>query len=106
MRPARGTQRWIALDGLPARSASNRVRHRLGLIIGLVSLLTTGVLEALLLVAASREARASLQLAALDEDDPSAAKVTAATPGGGVVMAILIVVLGLALLAVLLVAKG
>jgi hypothetical protein len=106
-RPAAGLARWVALDGLPARSASNLFRHRLGLGIGLVSLLAAAILETLLLVAASREARIALQLAELDEDDDAAAeKVTAATPGGGVVVAVLIVVLGLALLAVLLVAKG
>lgn len=106
LRPATGFPRWVALDGLPARSASNLFRHRLGLFIGLVSLLAAGILETLLLVAASREARVALQLAELDEDDPAAMKVTASTPGGGVVVAILIVVLGLALLAVLLIAKG
>jgi hypothetical protein len=105
-RPATGFPRWVALDGLPARSASNLFRHRLGLAIGLLALLAAGILETLLLVAASREARIALQLAELDEDDPSARKITAATPGGGVVVAILIVILGLALLAVLLVAKG
>ena len=105
-RPAPGFPRWVALDGLPGRSAENRARHTLGLIIGLVSLLAAGILETLLLVAASREARIALQLAELDEDDPAATKVTAAPPGGGVVVAVLIAVLGLALLAVLLVAKG
>jgi hypothetical protein len=105
-RPAPGFGRWVALDGLPARSASNRRRHTLGLVIGLVSLAAAGILETLLLVAASREARVALQLAELDDDDPAAAKVTARPPGGGVVMAVLIAVLGLALLAVLLVAKG
>ena len=105
-RPAPGFPRWVALDGLPGRSAENRARHTLGLIIGLVSLLAAGILETLLLVAASREARIALQLAELDDDDPAATKVTAAPPGGGVVVAVLITVLGLALLAVLLVAKG
>jgi hypothetical protein len=105
-RPAAGFPRWMALDGLPKRSEENRSRHLIGLLIGVLSLLAAGILETLLLVAASREARVSLQLAELDEDDPSAAKVTAKTPGGGVVVAILIVVMGLALLAVLLIAKG
>ncbi|HSO35160.1 MAG TPA: hypothetical protein VLT33_21680 [Labilithrix sp.] len=105
-RPAPGFPRWVALDGLPARSAQNRFRHGVGLVIGLISLLAAGILETLLLVAASREARISLQLAELDEDDPGAAKVTARPPGGGVVVAVLIAVLGLALLGVLLVAKG
>jgi hypothetical protein len=105
-RQAAGFPRWVALDGLPARSAENRFRHTLGLLIGVLSLLAAGVLETLLLVAASREARVSFQLAELDEDDPSAQKVTAQPPGGGVVMAVLVAVLGLALLAVLLIAKG
>jgi hypothetical protein len=105
-RPATGFPRWVALDGLPARSSDNRSRHMIGLLIGVISLLAAGLLETLLLVAASREARVSLQLAELDDEDPSAAKVTAQTPGGGVVVAVLIVVMGLALLAVLLIAKG
>jgi hypothetical protein len=105
-RQATGFPRWVALDGLPARSAENRFRHTLGLLIGVLSLLAAGIIETLLLVAASREARVSLQLAELDEDDPSAQKVTAGSPGGGVVMAVLVAVLGLALLAVLLIAKG
>ena len=104
-RSAPGVPRWVALDGLPARSASNRLRHTLGLLIGLVSLLAAGVLESLLLVAASREAQVAMQLAELDDDAP-AEKVTARPPGGGVVIAILIAVLGLALLGVLLVLKG
>ncbi len=105
-RQAAGFPRWVALDGLPARSAENRFRHTVGLLIGVLSLLAAGILETLLLVAASREARVSFQLAELDEDDPSAQKVTASPPGGGVVMAVLVAVLGLALLAVLLIAKG
>ncbi len=105
-RPAPGFPRWVALDGLPGRSAANRARHTVGLVIGLISLLAAGILETILLIAASREARIALQLAELDEDDPSATKVTARPPGGGVVVAVLIAVLGLALLGVLLVAKG
>ena len=61
----------MALDGLPKRSEENRSRHLIGLLIGVLSLLAAGILETLLLVAASREARVSLQLAELDEDDPS-----------------------------------
>ena len=104
-RSAPGFARWLALDGLPERSASNRTRHTIGLLIGLISLLVAGILESLLLIAASREARIALQLAELDED-ATAEQVTARTPGGGVVIAILIALLGLALLGVLLVAKG
>ena len=105
-RQATGFPRWVALDGLPARSADNRFRHTVGLLIGVLSLLAAGILETLLLIAASREARVSFQLAELDENDPSAQKITAKPPGGGVLMAVLVAVLGLALLAVLLIAKG
>ncbi|MBX3185873.1 MAG: hypothetical protein KF819_02615 [Labilithrix sp.] len=105
-RPATGFPRWVALDGLPERSAHNRTRYRLGMFIGLVALLAAGILETLILVAASREARVALQLAELDEDDASAKKVTAAPPGGSLAIALLVAILGFALLAVLLVAKG
>lgn len=105
-RPAAGFSRWVALDGLPARSASNTFRYRLGLGIGLVSLLAAAILETLFLVAASREARIALQLAELVDDDHVATKVTAKPPGGGLVMALLIAILGLALLGVLLIAKA
>ena len=98
--------RGVALDGLPARSAANKFRHTLGLLIGVVSLLAAGILETLLLIAASREARIALQLAELDDDDPTALKVTAKPPGGGLVVTLLIAVLGFALLAVLLVTKA
>ena len=74
--------------------------------IGVLSLLPPAVVETLLLVAASREARLALQLAELDGGDAGAAKATARSPGGSVLMGVLIAVLGLALLAVLLVAKG
>lgn len=98
--------RWVAVDGLPARSASNRSRYRLGMLIAMVSLLAAAILEALILAAASREARIVLELAELDETDPSAQKVTARPPGGSLLIAILVAVLGFALLAALLVAKG
>jgi hypothetical protein len=103
--PAEGFPRWIALDGLPLRSASNRSKHRLGLFIGLVSLVAAAILEAILVVAADRSARVAMQLAELEEgQEPT--KVTARPPGGGLVIALLMAVLGFALLAVLLVAKG
>jgi hypothetical protein len=103
--PASGFPRWIALDGMPARSAGNRGKHRLGLLIGVVALLAAGILETLLLVAASREARIALQLAELD-DDATGEKVTARPPGGGLAIAICVAMLGFALLAALIVAKG
>lgn len=98
--------RWVALDGLPARSSQNRGRHRLGMAMGLVALLAAGLLEVLLLMAAARETRIAMQLAELDEGDPDANKVVAGTPGGSMVIALLLAVLGFALLAVLLVLKG
>jgi hypothetical protein len=103
--PADGFPRWIALDGLPARSAGNRGKHRLGLLIAMVALTAAGLLEAILLAAASREARVQLQLAELDEG-VDAEKVTAKPPGGGLAIAILAAVLGFALLAALLFTKS
>ncbi|AKU96734.1 hypothetical protein AKJ09_03398 [Labilithrix luteola] len=103
---ATGFPRWIALDGLPARSRANRGRHFAGLLIAGVSLLAAGLLEVLLLTAAAREARVAMQLAELDELDPEAKRVTAKPPGGGLAVAVLVVLLGFALLAALLVAKA
>jgi hypothetical protein len=106
-RRADGFPRWIALDGLPARSAANRGRHRAGMLIGLVALLAAGALEVLLLVAAAREARVAMQLAELDAGEaPAATKVVAKPPGGSLAVALLLAVIGFALLAVLLVMKG
>ena len=99
-------KRWTALDGLPARSAKNRFRHNLGMAIAMISLLAAAILETLLLVAASREARITLQLAELEEEDKPTEAVTAKPPGGGLAIALLIAILGFALLAALLVAKA
>lgn len=104
--PATGFPRWIALDGLPARSRANRGRHFAGLLIAGVSLFAAGLLEVLLLTAAAREARVAMQLAELDELDPEARRITAKPPGGGLAVAVLVVLLGFALLAALLVAKA
>lgn len=105
-RPATGFPRWLALDGMETRGAANRASHRLGLFIGLVSLLAAAVLEALLLTAASREARAVLLLADLDETAGARARVTAKSPGGSLAIALLVALLGFALLAALMLAKG
>jgi hypothetical protein len=105
--PAIGFPRWVALDGMSTRGASNRARHRAGLFIGLVSLLAAAVLEVLLLTAASREARAVMLLAELDaEDGAGAERVTAKAPGGGLAIALLVAMLGFALLGALMIAKG
>lgn len=101
-----GIQRWVALDGLPERSSKNRFRHVLGMAIAMISLLAAAILEVLLLVAASREARITLQLAELEDEDRPTEAVTAKPPGGGLVVALLVAVLGFALLAVLLIAKA
>jgi hypothetical protein len=105
-RAASGFPRWVALDGLPARSAGNAGKRRLGLVIGVVALAAAGLLEALLLVATSREARVDLALASLEEDGVSAEEVTAKPPGGSLAIAILVAILGFALLAALFVAKA
>ncbi|MDF2691956.1 MAG: hypothetical protein K0S65_339, partial [Labilithrix sp.] len=100
--PIGGFPRWLAIDGMATRGAANRASHRLGLFIGLVSLLAAAVLEILLLTAAAREARAMMLLADLDEST----SVTAKPPGGGLAIALLTALLGFALLAALLIAKG
>lgn len=104
-RPASGFPRWLAIDGMATRGSANRARHRAGLAIGLVSLLVAAVLELLLLTAASREARAVMQLADLDEPEERD-RVTAKPPGGGLAIALLVAMLGFALLAALMIAKG
>jgi hypothetical protein len=104
-RPAAGFPRWLAVDGMATRGASNRARHRAGMLIGLVSLFAAAVLEVLLLTAASREARAALLLAELDAAAP-ADRITAKAPGGGIAVALLVALLGFALLAALMIAKG
>lgn len=103
---APGVKRWVALDGLPKRSSANRFRHNLGMGIAMISLLAAALLETLLLIAASREARITLQLAELDDEDKPTEAVTAKPPGGGLAIALLIAILGFALLAALLVAKA
>ncbi|MCW5836105.1 MAG: hypothetical protein KIS78_27135, partial [Labilithrix sp.] len=105
-RPAAGFPRWLALDGMETRGAANRASHRLGLFIGLVSLLAAAALEALLLTAASREARAIMLLADLDEPADDRARVTAKAPGGSLAIALLVALLGFALLAALMLAKA
>ncbi|HVJ92399.1 MAG TPA: hypothetical protein VM580_21510, partial [Labilithrix sp.] len=105
-RPASGFPRWLAVDGMETRGAANRARHRLGLFIGLASLLVAAVLEVILLTAASREARAAMAIAGLDETDAERERVTAKTPGGSLAVALLVALLGFALLAALIVAKG
>jgi hypothetical protein len=99
--PAPGFPRTLALDGMTTRGATNRARHRIGLFIGLVSLLSAAALEILLLTAAAREAKTLL--ADVDESND---RVTVKTPGGNLTIALLIAILGFALLAVLLVARG
>lgn len=98
--------RWTALDGLPMRSANNRKRHATGLAIALVSLAAAVVLEVLLLTAASREARAVMAAVTAEEGDPSVDLASQRAPGGSLAVALLLVVLGFALLAALVVAKG
>jgi hypothetical protein len=105
-RPAAGFPRWLAVDGMSTRGASNRSRHRAGLFIGLLSLFAAAVLEILLLTATSREARAMMLLAELDEPEAERERVTARSPGGGLAIALLVAMLGFALLAALMIAKA
>lgn len=104
--PAEGFPRWLALDGMAVRGQANRARHRLGLFIGLLSLAAAAAIDVLLLIAASREARAAMLLADLDDAATAGEKVTARPPGGSLAIALLLAVLGFALLAVLLFVKG
>lgn len=104
--PAEGFPRWLALDGMAVRGATNRSRHRLGLFIGLLALVSAAAIDVLLLIAAAREARAAMLLADLDDPDAARGRVTAKPPGGSLAIALLLAVLGFALLAVLLFVKG
>lgn len=104
-RPAEGFPRSPALDGMAVRGIENRRRHRLGLVIGLVSLAAAAILDVLLIIAAAREARAVTLLAELEDEDQQKA-LTAKPPGGSIAIAILVAVMGFALLAVLLFVKG
>ncbi|HEY8078975.1 MAG TPA: hypothetical protein VIF62_32810 [Labilithrix sp.] len=99
---ARPFRRRLAVDGFPLRNTRNRGKHRLGMLIALVSLLAAATLEILLLSASAREARIELQLAELEDNQ----KVTAKSPGGGLAIGLLVAVLGFALLAALLVMKS
>ncbi len=106
--PTNGFPRWLALDGMQTRGAKNRARHRMGLVIGLGSLLLAAVLEILLLTAASREARAVMMLAEREggAPDEDVGKVVTQAPGGGLAIAILVALLGFALLAALMIARA
>jgi len=104
--PAEGFPRWEALDGMAVRGAANRGRHRLGLIIGLVSLFAAALLDILILIALAREARAITLLAELEDEGASGKPLTAKPPGGSLAVAVLLCVLGFALLAVVLIVKG
>lgn len=95
-----GFPRELAIDGMATRGAKNRLRHRIGMAIGLVSLLAAATLETLLLLRAAREAKDALARAAAEEDEvPS-------KPGGNLTVGLLVALLGFAFLAALLVAKG
>jgi hypothetical protein len=104
-RPAEGFPRTLALDGMAVRGAANAKRRRIGLLIGFVALAAAALLDAILMIAMAREARAITLLADLSEgEEPKA--ITAEPPGGSIAVGVLVAVLGFALLAVLLFAKG
>lgn len=104
-RPADGFPRTLALDGMAVRGATNAKRRRIGLIIGFVSLAAAAILDAILMIAMAREARAVTLLADLSEGEEQKA-LTAKPPGGSILVGVLVAILGFALLAVLLFAKG
>lgn len=104
-RPAEGFPRTLALDGMTVRGATNARRRRIGLLIGFVALAAAAILDSILMIAMAREARAITLLADLAEgEEPKA--LTAEPPGGSILVGVCVAVLGFALLAVLLFAKG
>lgn len=104
-RPAEGFPRTLALDGMTVRGAANSRRRRIGLGIGFVSLAAAALLDAILMIAMAREARAVTLLADLG-DGEDMKPLTAKPPGGSIAVGVLVAVLGFAFLAVLLFAKG
>jgi hypothetical protein len=104
-RPAEGFPRTLALDGMAVRGVTNAKRRRIGLLIGFVSLAAAAILDAILMIAMAREARAVTLLADLAEgEEPKV--LTAKPPGGSILVGVLVAILGFAFLAVLLFAKG
>jgi hypothetical protein len=104
-RPAEGFPRTLALDGMAVRGATNAKRRRIGLLIGFLSLAAAALLDAILMIAMAREARAVTLLADLAEgEEPKI--LTAKPPGGSILVGVLVAILGFAFLAVLLFAKG
>ncbi len=107
---ARGAEpfpRWTALDGLPARSSTNRKRRAAGLAIAIVSLVAAVVIEVILLGRAAREAREAMARVTAEDETGHAREAMARRPtGGSFAVAVLLVVLGFALLAALVLAKG
>lgn len=104
-RPAEGFPRTLALDGMAVRGATNAKRRRIGLLIGFVSLAAAAILDAILMIAMAREARAVTLLADLSENEEPKI-LTAKPPGGSILVGVLVAILGFAFLAVLLFAKG
>lgn len=104
-RPAEGFPRTLALDGMAVRGATNAKRRRIGLLIGFVSLAAAAILDAILMIAMAREARAITLLADLSENEEPKI-LTAKPPGGSILVGVLVAILGFAFLAVLLFVKG
>ena len=95
-----GFPRWLAIDGMETRGANNRARHRAGMAIALIALLSAAILEVLLLLRSARETREAMARATADED------AAPAKPVGSLVVGVLVAVLGFAFLAALLIAKA
>jgi hypothetical protein len=101
--------RWTALDGVAMQRAHDAARRRRGLAIALGAILVAALLEGLLLLKASRSARASLRDALDGEGEGSEG---AGGPGRGVgrawtvAIALLVAMMGFALMAAFLARAG
>jgi hypothetical protein len=91
LHPSGGFRSWVALDGFPAREATNTARRKRGLGIALTSLAVASMLEVLLLIQASRRGQAGM---------------TRARDVANVVIVILLGVLGFGLLGALLLSRA
>ncbi|MEZ4260774.1 MAG: hypothetical protein R3B36_16990 [Polyangiaceae bacterium] len=98
--------KWDALDGLSSRRGREAARRRIGLLIGVLSLLVAAMIEAVLIGQGAKEAREQVAAALADADDATDAGAEARrqhiarTGGAGnVVVGLLLALLGFGLLA-------
>jgi hypothetical protein len=98
--------KWDALDGLPSRRAREHARRRVGLLIGVLSLLIAATIEAVLIGTGAREAREQVAAALAEADDATDAdadkrhqRIARTGGAGNVVVGLLLALLGFGLLA-------